>query len=606
MPTFPPTAAQQLDTATRLMQAGRFADARCILEPFVQSNPGVARAQWLLGGALLNTGDLRGAERAARSATALDSRNPAPMTLLGEILRSEGRLAEAAEALRQALVIEPRYIPAVIRLIEVMLAEHDAVAAVRLIDDLPRDVRQVPDLLLLRARALAAASDYALAIPAFRQAVATAPTDANARLGLAAALADSGQPAAAEEVARSEIRRGQDNAETRFVLARSLLGQQRFEEAEAELRAAINSRPDYVEAHINLAESIWMRTADAGAVTAEIDTSLKKMPASTPLHVLKAKLLEASGDPMAALAVLDSAIARAGNDPALHIAAAQTAVKCDSTRALTYAEQARRLVPDNPLTLSTYGNALLATGHAAEAETLATRLLAKDPTDGLAIALCATAWRMLGDPRYRDLYDYGHFVKPETIDTPDGWPDLSSYLADLADCLLRLHTLRTHPIGQSLRHGTQVDLSVEHATEPAIRAFAQAIDAPIQRYMKTLGKGDDIFRRRNTHHYKVSGIWSVRLRSSGYHFNHYHPDGWLSSACYIQLPRTLGTQSGEGWLQFGEPAFSTTPPLAAEYFVRPQPGLLVLFPAWFWHGTVPFHATPDDSRLTIAFDVVPA
>lgn len=606
MPTFFPTAAQQLDTATRLMQAGRFADARRILEPFVQSNPGVARAHWLLGGALLNIGDLRGAERATRSATALDSSNPAPLTLLGEILRSGGRLPEAAEALRQALAVEPRHIPAVTRLAEVLLAESNAAAAIRLIDDLPRDVKQAPDLLLLRARALMAASDYALAIPAFRQAAAAAPADTNARLGLAAALVDSGQPTAAEKIARSGIRRGQDNAETRFVLARSLLGQQRFEEAEAELRTAIHLRPDYVEAHINLAESLWMRTADAGAVTAEIDTSLQKVPASTPLYVLKAKLLEASGDPMAALAVLDSAIARAGNDPALHIAAAQTAVKCDSARALAYAEQARRLAPDNPLTLSTYGNALLATGRAAEAETLAMRLLAKDSTDGLAIALCATAWRMLGDPRYRALYDYGHFVKPETIDTPNGWPDLPSYLVDLAGCLLRLHTLRTHPIGQSLRHGTQVDLSVEHAAEPAIRAFAQAIDGPIQRYMKVLGKGGDIFRRRNTYRYKLSGIWSVRLRSSGYHFNHYHPDGWLSSACYIQIPQTLGTHGGEGWLQFGEPAFPTAPPLPAEYFVRPQPGLLVLFPAWFWHGTVPFRATPDDSRLTIAFDVVPA
>ncbi|MDE2497476.1 MAG: hypothetical protein KGK35_06560, partial [Xanthomonadaceae bacterium] len=102
------------------------------------------------------------------------------------------------------------------------------------------------------------------------------------------------------------------------------------------------------------------------------------------------------------------------------------------------------------------------------------------------------------------------------------------------------------------------------------------------------------------------GIWSVRLRPHGYHFNHYHPEGWLSSACYIQIPQTLGTHGGEGWLQFGEPAYPTMPPLPAEYFVRPAPGLLVLFPSWFWHGTVPFSGAPGESRLTIAFDVVPA
>ncbi|MGH8148307.1 MAG: putative 2OG-Fe(II) oxygenase, partial [Rhodanobacteraceae bacterium] len=203
-------------------------------------------------------------------------------------------------------------------------------------------------------------------------------------------------------------------------------------------------------------------------------------------------------------------------------------------------------------------------------------------------------------------YDYGHFVKPGMIDTPDGWRDLPSYLDDLAQALLKLHSLRTHPIGQSLRHGTQADLVLERAADPAIRAFAQAIDGPIRRYMKAIGHGDDPLRRRNTGRYKLSGIWSVRLRPHGYHFNHFHPEGWLSSACYIQIPRTLGARGGEGWLQFGEPAYPTTPPLPPEYFIRPAPGLLVLFPAWCWHGTVPFSGAPGDFRLTIAFDVVPA
>ena len=38
--------------------------------------------------------------------------------------------------------------------------------------------------------------------------------------------------------------------------------------------------------------------------------------------------------------------------------------------------------------------------------------------------------------------------------------------------------------------------------------------------------------------------------------------------------------------------------------VQPAPGLLALFPSYFWHGTVPFGG--DDTRLTIAFDLVPA
>jgi hypothetical protein len=43
--------------------------------------------------------------------------------------------------------------------------------------------------------------------------------------------------------------------------------------------------------------------------------------------------------------------------------------------------------------------------------------------------------------------------------------------------------------------------------------------------------------------------------------------------------------------------------LHAQRVVRPEPGKLVLFPSYFWHGTVPFHS--EKTRLTVAFDVVP-
>ena len=50
-------------------------------------------------------------------------------------------------------------------------------------------------------------------------------------------------------------------------------------------------------------------------------------------------------------------------------------------------------------------------------------------------------------------------------------------------------------------------------------------------------------------------------------------------------------------------ASTTTPRLAAEYSVRPSVGLLVLFPSYFWHGTVPFRS--QQPRLSVAFDAVP-
>jgi tetratricopeptide (TPR) repeat protein len=599
-----PTITQQLDLTAGLMQAGQFAQALQVLEPLVRANPGVARAHWLLGGALLNCGNLAGAERALRTALRIEPANASSLALLGEVLSGQGRLSEAEIVLRQALAIDPRHIPAAINLARWLLVQHRADEALQLIDRSIHNAQAMPALLLLRAHALLAMGDHSRAIPAFQRAIAAAPNSGPARIGIAVALADDGQHAAAEDAIRDAIRHGHTGAQSHYVLARALLGQQHLEEAESEFRTAIRLRADYIEAHVNLAETLWMRTADVSTVASQIDASLRAVPTLLPLRILKAKLMEAAGEPAAALAALDSALAQAGDSPALHIAAAQVAVKFDAARALVHAEHAWNAEPENPLMLGTYANALLATGHPRQAEALGTRLLAINPDDGLALALQATAWRMLGDPRYRERYDYGQFVHPAMIDTPDGWPNLPDYLDALARALLKLHASRAHPIAQSLRNGTQADLALQYAEDPAIRAFAQAIDGPIRGYMQAIGKGTDPLRRRNTGRYKLKGAWSVRLRPHGYHFNHVHPDGWLSSACYIQIPRALGNH-GEGWLQFGEPAFPTTPATPPEYFVRPRPGLLVLFPSWFWHGTVPFSGGPEDYRLTIAFDVVP-
>jgi hypothetical protein len=57
-------------------------------------------------------------------------------------------------------------------------------------------------------------------------------------------------------------------------------------------------------------------------------------------------------------------------------------------------------------------------------------------------------------------------------------------------------------------------------------------------------------------------------------------------------------------LSFGAPGMITSPSLEAEWSLQPEVGQLVLFPSYFWHGTLPFHS--EQPRLTVAFDVVPA
>jgi uncharacterized protein (TIGR02466 family) len=194
-------------------------------------------------------------------------------------------------------------------------------------------------------------------------------------------------------------------------------------------------------------------------------------------------------------------------------------------------------------------------------------------------------------------------VRAWTIDTPQGWPNQEAYLVDLAAALQQKQQLRGHPIGQSLRKGVQTQQNLFRSDDPVIRAFFQAVDGPIRRHIEALGPGVDPLRSRNSADYRIEGAWSVRLRPGGFHADHLHGQGWLSSACYIALPKAI-EQDKQGWLRFGRPGVPTRPDLPGQAYVKPESGALVLFPSYMWHGTEPFAG--DEPRLTIAFDVVPA
>ena len=102
--------------------------------------------------------------------------------------------------------------------------------------------------------------------------------------------------------------------------------------------------------------------------------------------------------------------------------------------------------------------------------------------------------------------------------------------------------------------------------------------------------------------FRFAGSWSSRLGDAGFHVNHVHPEGWISSCYYVGVPHVVKNEKEkQGWIKFGEPSFDTG--LSPRRVLQPVPGRLVLFPSYMWHGTIPFHdASP---RMTIAFDAVP-
>jgi Flp pilus assembly protein TadD len=418
-----------------------------------------------------------------------------------------------------------------------------------------------------------------------RQAVRLAPGDGAAEFALASICYRLGDEAEAEAAARRAISKGMDDSHSYLLLGRILGRQSRFAEAESAWRAAIRRDPSSPQGQRELAELVWMQTGDLAKARAELDAA----PQTAEIVTITVNLLQGAGEEKAAYAL---AAACAVRDPSLHVLAARTALAIDP-------HAADRHLAAAPPGITPVARAKteievdLALGRAGQAVRRAEALRGVRPNDQHATALLATALRLMGDPRYHLLYDYARLVGTYRIDPPEGWSSLDDYLGDLGQALDIIHGPLTHPVGQSLRHGSQTMRALFDYPQAPIRALFAAIDPPIRRHIAAIGAVG-----RN---YAVAGAWSVRLNSGGFHINHVHPEGWISSAFYVRTPSDL--KGTEGFLKFGEPGPPTTPPLKEEHLVKPEPGLLVLFPSYMWHGTVPFASL--QKRLSCAFDIVP-
>lgn len=469
----------------------------------------------------------------------------------------------------------------------------------RTLQDLTRD-----------ANALKNQGKIGAAIEIYKDAVRQFPTSAVALHNLASAYGDAGNYADAERVAGMAQQAGLNAPETWLVRARARFGMNDFTGAETAYREAIARRADNAAARMELAQLVWMRTGDRTATLQVVETPPGGGIADEAYFgFLRAQVLEHMGETKTALNLMLPLVIKPGipsdlRAPMLAFSSQLAAETDDAEGAVALAAQAVRLAqPEDPGALEAEVRALIAAGDGVRASAAAAKLLRKNPDNQRFIALQATAWRLAGDPRYGAVYDYQNLVRTAMIAVPATWPSLEAYLADLATELKQAHPFKAHPFGHSVRQGSQKSDILTSPTR-AIAAFVEAITPPIHAFLDTMGQGTDPLRSRRRESAQMIGNWSVWLRPGGHHADHVHPDGWLSSACYIELPPAVNAGGKEGWLRFGKPGIPVGGNPRAEHWVQPKPGLLALFPSYMWHGTEPFGGS--DPRLTIAFDLVPS
>jgi Flp pilus assembly protein TadD len=589
--------------AYQSLRSGQIQDAEAICRDLTAKNPTNSAAIHLHGLVRQRAADLEQAERLLRKSIALDARNPEFRTNLATLLRERGRLQDAEHELRAALNAAPAFKAARIALARTLndLTRHREAEA----EGRTLVASDASDPIAWSTLAMALRDQNRLneAEQAYRQAIRARPTYGAAHHNLGSVLSRLDRAEEALACLDRAEALGIKGFELAFNRGRALLSAYRLDEAEAAFERATTLAPNDPEAHVNLARIRFMRGDPdfARSLTKAIAAS----PKNAELRLLSALIMRRAGDLGAAQIILreliktdDSASARAALAEVLHEGG-----QLEDAESLIL--EAVQREPKNPKFVEALVVILLARGRPQDAVPFIQAQRNKQPEDQGWLAYEATAARLLGHPRYGELYDYARFVRIYDLEAPPGWSSMAELNEALVAALKTRHPFQNHPLDQSLRHGSQTARSLLTDADAAIQAVLRAFRGPIDDYRAAIGTdAQHPLTQRNSGSVDYTGAWSVELRRQGFHVNHFHPQGWISSAYYVATPPEAEDASFKsGWIKFGETRFPV-PRVTPELFVQPRPGRLVLFPSYMWHGTNPIHG--EVPRLTIAFDVAPS
>ena len=439
------------------------------------------------------------------------------------------------------------------------------------------------------------AERYADADALYRELMPKESTRATVAYGAATAALGLGKSERAERLLDDAIRRHGDVPEMLFMRGRARAEQGRAD-ALSDFEKSYSLKPSGFALKA-LASQLYM-IGDNEGFRAVLHDAAAQHP---ELAALAANLLRESGDAEAAIDLLS------GHEDNVDLLVTRSAAHIELEEAEQAESLSRRVLdrdPGNRVSSAYLITSLLMQGRYGEALDAVRTLREAEPERQHWIAYEATALRHLDPAAYRSLVRVDEHVMPFRLPVPEGYESVDAFNADFLELLERLHAYRNRPLDQSLRQGTQTPRDLMAVDAPVVRAFREALDQPIKSYLDAVGRADDHpLTARNEGSYQIRTCWSVRLTGRGFHVNHMHPEGWISSAYYVSVPDLPDDESHSGWIKFGEPPFPTDPPSPPEKWIRPEAGMLVLFPSFLWHGTAPID--DDAVRVTAPFDAIP-
>lgn len=596
---------ETLAGATRHLQAGRLREAEGLCRRVLDAQPDHPDALHLLGMVAARSGQPSAAVELIQRAIAGDGRDPAYHLHLGAALQALGRQEEAAAAYRDAVRIKPDFARARYNL-------GNALQALGRLDE---------------------------AVSAYRRCLELQPAFAQAQVNLGSALEALGRPEDAGDAYRAALKIDPAVAQAHLNLGGVLEDQGRLDQAVAAYRRAVELQPGFAEAHYNLGGAL-RALGHLGDSVAAYGRAIALRPNLAQAHSNLGYVLQELGRVDEAIESCQRATGCDPNFPGGHSNlgdALREAGQLDAAAAAY--EQAVQLQPDFAEAWTNLGAVYRGLGRfdeavAAHRRAIARRpgfveayvnlciawldqrdpaaalrtcedYLARAPGNARVLALKAVALDELGDrAAARALVDFDRFIQPVRFETLAGFDSLTAFNAALAAHIRAHPTLVYSPTSHATRHGRHSGELLAGDKGP-MAALEAAIDGAVRAYIGDLpGDPEHPFLAEPPRRWRLTA-WAVVMESQGHQVPHIHP-AWLSGVYYVELPGIIEDADAEraGWIEFGRPGlqvpYTVDPEVRA---IKPEEGLMVLFPSYFYHRTIPFEGAEE--RICVAFDVLP-
>ncbi len=440
-----------------------------------------------------------------------------------------------------------------------------------------------------------------------KQILQSIPSEPDARHLLGVTFIMQNRFAEAEKEIRKSLQRNPKFAMAHHNLGNALLGMEKADKAVLAFRKALKLQPDYMEAERRLCDALFVaeRFEDAEK---HYRALLDKTPKNVGLMITLADMLDTQGKWDAAIELYNQALELQPKEAVIYIKLANTLNQVARHKeAEEKINVALELRPDLHSTHIANAYIQLSLGKPDEGLGAANRALELFPGETTALAWKITALDQLGGGEEYDRYmNFDQFVRPEWVDIPDGFKTMDEFNLALVNHVENHPNLFEFEHYEVTRFGKEVKDIYSEPMGPVAQLKA-AMEKQVENYIANLPDDpDNQFIAAAPKKWRIKS-WANILAGPGRQIAHMHGEAWLSGCYYVCLPDVMKSDDNPnhaGFIEFGQ-INDEFPNLETDKlkFLQPKEGLVVLFPSYLYHSTVPTES--KQPRIAIAFDVVP-